>query len=84
MSKPYIDQSTGENNQTEFSIHGLSKNQFQEIQNVLRLLTGLVNLKKDWVKESDEFACKPIDDQEVDEIINSKLGIHEILNYDIK
>ena len=30
--KPYIDQSTGENNQKEFSIHGLSEAQLKFIQ----------------------------------------------------
>lgn len=80
MSKPYIDQSTGENNQKEFSIHGLSKKQFEMIQYLLTVGTRVLNENK----QIEEVIKKFVDKDAQDKISEASSGAQAILDYDIK
>lgn len=80
MSKPYIDQSTGENKQKEFSIHGLSEKQFEMIQYLVALGTKAI----DENKQVEVFITKFVDKDGQDKISEASSGAQAILDYDIK
>lgn len=80
MSKPYIDQSTGENNKTEFSIHGLSKNQFKMIQYLIEVGSRTLNANK----QVEEFVDRFVDSKSQDDITEAGVGAQIILDHVIK
>lgn len=80
MSKPYIDQSTGENNQTEFSIHGLSKKQFEMIQYLVELGIKVLAGNKQLEEIISKFGGKEAEDK----ISEAGIGAQAIIDYDIK
>lgn len=83
MSKPYIDQSTNEQNQKEFSIHGLSEAQFKFIQFGL-LMFQKESKEKETGKLLPFFAKHVFNSEDRKKMEDSTKGFELITEYGIK
>lgn len=83
MPKPYIDQSTNEQNQKEFSIHGLSEAQFRVIQFILKWFRrNHNNVVQDGL--FDLMVNHVISKEESNKIEQATNGVHVIIDHVIK